>query len=199
MARLAGILGCPGSGKTSLARALAHQAVEESGAPLLVVDTAHQEIFEDMYHASSVDEVLDIVWGEGDHCAYKPRDPHDFETLMGGVYGGRNVVLVVDELRNVIPPGTTMRANFRNCLSEHRRVLVAGFVTSQLYSDSGAALRGLSTEWYFFRMLEDQDKIDIRRHHQIPEEVIAALPSAKECFESGRPTSEAYVYKKVGF
>jgi len=48
-------------------------------------------------------------------------------------------------------------------------------------------------------MLSPECRSSIRRHHGVEESVLEKLPSAKECALAGRPTSEAYVYRKVGF
>lgn len=194
-----GILGCPGSGKTTLARRLASDIVARTGAPLLVIDTGAVENFTDIPHAQDVDDLIEMVWTDGVHAAYTPKDPEEFETVCGAIIGGRNVVVLIDELKNVIPPGHPMRANCRRILSEWRRILAGAFVTSQLYHDSGRALQGLASEWYFFRMLGPEDQRDIRADHGIEPEVIANLPSAKECALTGRREAESYIYRKVGF
>lgn len=194
-----GILGCPGSGKTTLARALAAEAVGRTGSPLIVVDTGRVEQFTDMEHLSDLEELIQAVWEEGAHVAYTPKDVEDFDRLCGAIYGGRNVVLLVDELKSLIPSGRAIPPNFRRCLSEWRRVLSGCYVTTQLYTDAGRSIKGLASEWYVFRMPGPDDQADLRADYGLDPEKIASLPSAAECVQSGRPVFDAYVYLKVGF
>lgn len=202
-----GILGCPGSGKTTLARRLAVKLIDRTGIPLLVVDTGQVDVFDDMPHVYTVKEACLAVWGEGRHVAFTPRESDAFERLCGAVYGAHAetpekppaVILLVDELKNVVPPGQAVKYEFRRCLSEHRRVLAGCFVTSQLYSDVGRSLKGLATEWYIHRMPGPDDQRDLRADYGLDPAVLAALPSAKECAQRGESPDKAYVHLRVGF
>ena len=206
----AGIIGCPGSGKTSLAREMASRLVSETGCPLIIVDTGRNELFDDQYHAASLQEVLEIVWGEGEHVTWTPASPDEFESLCGSIYNVAKdarerraevqlPILLLDELRNTFGLQKVIRPKFAQCLIEWRRTLTGCLVTSQLYHDGGNALKGLCEEWYFHRMLAPDDQKDIRADYGYEPEVIAALPSRKECALAGRPLSDAYIHRKVGF
>jgi hypothetical protein len=206
----AGIIGCPGSGKTSLAREMASELVAATGCPLIIVDTGRNELFEDQYHAASLAELIAIVWGEGDHVTWTPQSPEEFEALAAALYGtaedarARHVpiqlpILLLDELCNIFGAQKVIRLNFRKCLNEWRRTMTGCFVTSQLYHDGGNALKGLCSDWSFHRMIGPDDCKDIRADYWIPPEIIAKLPSRRECAEAGRPLSDAYVHVKAGF
>lgn len=206
----AGILGCPGSGKTTLARALASADVAASGCPLIIVDTGRNELFEDQYHAAGLAEVLDIVWGEGDHVTWTPARREEFDALCGAIYeaaedarrrGAPAVlpILLLDEIANILPPSKQLGANCQKCLREQRRTLSGFYATGQLYHDGGRVLKGLVTDWYVHRMTAPEDQSDLRADYGLDPDVVGKLPSAKECAQAGRPTSEAYIHLKVGF
>lgn len=210
MAGPAGILGCPGSGKTTLARRLASADVETTGAPLIIGDTGRNELFDDQYHAASLQEVLEIVWGEGEHVTWTPQSPDEFEALCGALYetaedgrrrGAQGVlpILLVDEFFNVLPPSRRLGPNLQKCLREWRRTLSGCYLTAQLYHDGGRVLKGLVSDWYVHRMTAPEDQADLRADYGISPDVVAALPSAKECAASGRSISDSYVHLKVGF
>ncbi|HYF22605.1 MAG TPA: ATP-binding protein [Caulobacteraceae bacterium] len=186
------VLGCPGSGKTTRARALAAE-MTAVGAALIVVDTGRVEAFDDMYHARSLDELIDVVWEDGDDIAFTPKDGEEFDRLCGAIYGGRNVVLLVDELYNVVPSVRSIPENFQRCLRERRRVLAGAVVTSQLYRDCGRAMKGLVTHILVGRMTAPEDQADLKADYGLEPERVGQLPPARE-----NPDG-AFIPLKVGF
>lgn len=194
-----GLIGAPGAGKTTLADSLAFALIDRTGAPELTVDTGGVEAYADQYHAEDLDELTDLIWGRGIHCCYTPKDPDDFDALCGAIYAARGVILKVDELKNVKPVGRPIPPKFRQVLGEWRRCLVGCYVGTQLYEDCGDALHGLAAEWFFFRLLDADERVKVGRKYEIDPDVLKTLPSMKECALSGRPLSESYVHRKVGF
>lgn len=207
-----GILGCPGSGKTTLAIGLAIACAQRTGAAIGALDTGRVEQFDSWYHAASVEEFLTRVLGQRSggewivpprHTAYTPKSQEEFDRICAGLYAaaqqGRWIILIVDELFNVIPSSRSVPENYQRILREWRRVLHGSFFTSQLYRDCGRKVKGLISEWYMHRMTAPEDQDDIQRDHGIKQEVIATLPSAKECHQAGRPISDSHIYLKVGF
>lgn len=203
------ILGCPGSGKTTLGESLAYDLIDVTGAALIVADTGRVEAFDKMYHAASLAELARRVWGEGFHTAYTPEDPEDFNQLCKMIVDAAEanrarglqvvpVILFLDELFN-IKPGREVPKWFSKCLREWRRILAGAFVTSQLYRDSGRVLKGLVSRIIVHRMTAPEDQTDLRADYGLEPEVISVLPSAKECYDAGRPVSDAYKDLKVGF
>lgn len=186
------ILGCPGSGKTTEGRNLA-ASMTAQGAALLTVDTGRNEILEDLYHAPTLETTIDTVWGHGLDCAYTPKNPDEFDRLCGAIYGGRGVVLFIDELFNVVPSVRSVPENFQRCLRERRRVLAGAVITSQLYRDCARAMKGLVTHLRVGRMTAPEDQADLKADYGLVPEVLAQLPAAKD------DPAGAFLEVKVGF
>lgn len=204
------ILGCPGSGKTTRALDMAASLISSTGAVLVVIDTGRVELFDRMYHASTLAELAARVWGEGLHTAYTPSSPADFELLCGMIYDAAEanrakrkpvvpVAFLTDELYNVRSAFRKDESAAQRILREHRRVLAGAYITSQLYRDGGRVIKGLISELVVYRMTAPEDQADLRADYGLNADELAALPSAKQCAESKRPISDAYRILKVGF
>lgn len=194
------LIGCPGSGKTHLARQLAGADVGRTGFPLLVIDSARVDQFQDLHHAQTVREAIERVWGQGLHTAFTPEAPEQFDRLAAAARAGKRCVILIDELKNVLPSVRSMSLPFQLAMRLWRHSEIEGiYATTQSYADAARPLRAVVSKWFVFRMTAPQDLEAIRQDLALEPAEIAALPSAKQCVDAGRPVSDAYREVKVGF
>lgn len=171
------LCGCPGSGKTFKAHELALAEVGRSGYPLLVIDSARVDRYAAMHHAATVRETVERIWGEGLHTAYTPEDPEDFDRLAAAARAGKNVVIEIDELKNVLPSTRSMSLPFQLMVRLWRHSNIpAIYATTQSYADAARPLRAVASEWYFFRMTAPADLDAIRQDHGLDPVELAQLP-----------------------
>jgi hypothetical protein len=153
------LLGCPGSGKSRLALELALQEVNRTGYPLLIIDPARAWNFQSYHHAETPDEVVTWLWGKRKHVAYTPMDPErDFEPLMRAARAGRQVILLIDELKFVLPSSRSMSLQFQLAVRLWRHAdLPAIYATTQCYLDAARPLRAAVSRWMIFRCVDPGD------------------------------------------
>lgn len=172
------LCGCPGSGKTYLADQLARAEVDRTGYPLLVIDSARVDKFNAMHHAASVRETIERVWGEGLHTAYTPESPEDFDRIAAAARAGKRVVILIDELKNVLPSSRSMSLAFQLMVRLWRHAEIpAIYATTQSYADAARPLRAVVSEWIFFRMTAPADLEAIGKDFIADPAEIAALPA----------------------
>lgn len=94
---VAWIVGCPQSGKTTLARWEASRLSRERGWPVLVIDAASVHNLADVPSAT-VDEAISALWKEPRGSArIAPRSLEEVDRACRAVRAGKRVVLLVDE------------------------------------------------------------------------------------------------------
>ena len=167
-------VGVPHAGKTTLALAHAAALIRETGYPLLVLDCGHAKKFLTWYHAQSVEEVGDRVWGRGQHTCYFPPNETEFNRVLDGVYGGKRCVLLVDELAF----WTTNRSvpeSLARLLRGHLQIDVPVLTTTQSVRDLERIARVCVTEAYVFYTDEDGDLEVIGGRWKISKERIFSL------------------------
>jgi hypothetical protein len=194
------LVGCPGSGKTYLAWELAKADCDRTAYPILVVDTARVDTFAHLHHTRSVRETIERVWGAGLTCAYTPESPEEFDRLMQAARAGKKVIIVIDELKNVLPSVRSMSLPFQMALRLYRHSEIEGvYATTQCYADAARPLKAVVSDWRFFRINAGGDRADIHHDFGVPEETLAALPSARELVQRGEDPMKAHVHIKTGF
>jgi len=168
------ILGCPGSGKTTLAYQLL-KARASDGRPALVIDPQRVAQFVSVPHAETVRAAVEAVWGRGEHVAYTPVDVEDFDKLMSACRAGKNVHVLIDEARffmsgRTVPPGFSLLSRvYRHAFSD----VIA---TSQSYQDAGRPVKAVVGEWRVGRMTAPGDLDALRADLALDPAEIAALP-----------------------
>lgn len=169
------VLGCPGSGKTTLAWRIVCDRAAADGKPILVIDPQRVQTFAGLPHAASVREVCVALWKDGRHVAYTPNGEDDFDALFRAVRAGKNVHVLVDEARffmsgRAIPPGFNLFARV------YRHALCDVVCTSQSYQDAGRPLKAVVGEWRIGRMTSQGDLEALRVDHNLDPAEIAQLP-----------------------
>lgn len=90
-------VGCPGSGKTTLAASHLARLTAATGRPALVIDSGAVDQLAHVPRAASVPAAIEAVWRERRHAAITPTDADQVEQLARAVLAGRNVNVLVDE------------------------------------------------------------------------------------------------------
>ncbi len=171
------LIGCPGSGKTTKARELAVAEVARTGFPLLVIDSARVDQFKDLVHTKTVRETIERVWGQGLHTAFTPEAPEDFDRLAAAARAGKRCIILIDELKNVLPSVRSMSLPFQLAMRLWRHSEIEGFfATTQSYADAARPLRAVVSKWIVFRMTAPQDLEALRQDLGLDPAEIAALP-----------------------
>ncbi len=182
------IIGCPGSGKTTLAREMAIAEAERTGFPMLVIDSARVDQFKDVHHAPSVKDTILRIWGEGKHCAYTPEAPEDFDRLAAAARAGKRVIIVIDELKNVLPSVRSMSLPFQLAMRLWRHSEIQGiYATTQSYADAARPLRAVVSQWIVFRMTAPADLEALKQDLGLDPAEVASLPQFQK------------IERKVGF
>jgi hypothetical protein len=152
-------VGTTGTGKTTKAYADAVARAGERAVPLFIVDSAGVMRAEGAVKIGSPDpgqedetfkKIVEIVWGQGSHVIYEPRDETDANRLFEAIRAGGNVVLLIDEASYWARGNSASPALLR--LSRvHRHSGVDIFVTTQYPADLNPLLWNCKQEVYIFR------------------------------------------------
>ncbi len=169
------VLGCPGSGKTTLAWKIVCERAAADGKPILVIDPQRVKTFKDIPHAPDVRAVCVALWKEGRHVAYTPNGEDDFEAVFRAVRAGRNVHVLVDEARFFMS-GRSIPLAFGLFTRVYRHALCDVVATSQSYQDAGRPLKAVVGEWRIGRMTASGDLEALRVDLTLDPAEIAQLP-----------------------
>lgn len=107
-------VGCPHSGKTTLASVHARWIAEEIGYRVVVLDSEQVSDFRGLPHVAP-QELPDLVWKQRKIAAVTPRNLADVESVARIVRAGKDAVLLVDE--------ASLWLSNRRCSEELLRVL----------------------------------------------------------------------------
>lgn len=175
------LLGCPGSGKSTLALQLALEEVNRTGYPLLVIDPARAWNFTGFTHAENLNQVVDSLWGRRKSIAWTPEDPdEDFEPLIKAVRAGGRVIVLIDELKFVLPSSRSMSLQFQLAVRLWRHAdLPSIYATTQCYLDAARPLRAAVSRWILFRCVDPGDLEQLSRDFGVDPEVVRTLPQGR--------------------
>lgn len=201
------LLGCPKAGKTWKAWDLAVDDARRMGYPILLIDTAREEKFAHIPHALTVRETIERVWGEGEHTAYTPAGADagadDFNRLAAAAQAGKHAIIVITELKHVLPSHRSMSLPFQMMVRLHRHSFLEGvYACSQSYEDAARPLKSVVSEWYIFRLTAGPDLRAVEEdfgRFGVTADRVFALPSAEELVARREDPSGAYIHVKTGF
>ena len=93
-------VGGTGTGKTTLMMEHAKRRAAERAVPLLLMDS-EGVVGADKFEgetAPTVQRLVDLVWKEGRHARFIPKEPEEVEAVSRAIRAGGGVVLAVDEV-----------------------------------------------------------------------------------------------------
>ena len=171
------MVGQPGSGKTTLARALASSLASLSSQPVLVVDSQRVSTFASEPHVSPREAVA-ALWparGPRRSAIVHPRDASEVEALMRAVRAGGDVVVLVDEAHHWTRAGASVELLRLLRGARHARATVL-LTTQHLSGDVPAAALSCTAMVYVFRcaspraldVLEREWGLDRRQVQRLP-------------------------------
>jgi hypothetical protein len=153
-------IGDTGSGKTTLAEAHAATQAAIRGVPLVVVDSEgvlHHPDAELIKAPENQEEedagirnLVDIVWRQGKHVSYVPRDDEDAGRVFEAVRAGGNVVLLIDEA-SYWARGVSILPQLLRLSRVNRLVGVDLYLTTQYPADLNPLLWNVKREVFVFR------------------------------------------------
>jgi DNA helicase HerA-like ATPase len=169
--------GCPGSGKTTLAKVHARQWSKDTGWPVLVIDSTGASDFERILHTSEPREIVKRLWILRERVTVTtPEDDRVLDGLIRAVRGGRGVVLLVDEahfwLSGFNRSGELLRL-MRATRHAHVRLLLT---TQHLSGDIPQAAFACAPDLYLFRTTSPRSLKVLEREFEVEPAKVRELP-----------------------
>jgi len=168
-------VGCPHSGKTTLASVHARLYSKQFRLRIVVLDTEETDDFSGLVHCRPRD-LPRVVWTDGQAAAVKPRDLADVELVARAVRGGKNAVLLVDE--------ASLWLSNRRCSEELLRVLRTTqhcrsrvLLTTQHFSgDIPQAALACAPDLFLFRTTSPRAIETLSKHFDVNAGQVRNLP-----------------------
>lgn len=158
-------IGCPNSGKTTLARAHAIAAAAANSWPILVVDTEGVAQLAGFPHARTVGQAVDWVWTRRQSCAFTPRGDDDLEALVRAARKPGRLNLFIDEAHAWLSARSAASDSMIRLMRAHRHSKLRIFLTTQhLSGDIPQAALACSPELFVFRCTSPATLDRLRSH-----------------------------------
>lgn len=171
------LIGCPGSGKTTEAIRRAIVRSKETGYPILAIDPGGVEQFQEWPRAKNPREAATALWGTGGHVVWTPENPDDFDYMIGAVRKGKRVIVLIDELKFVLPSNRSISLPFQLAVRLwHHSDLPAIYATTQSYADAARPLRAAVSRWTIFRMTAPGDLDALHEDFGCDQSAVSQLP-----------------------
>ncbi len=162
------LVGCPGSGKSKKALEMALEAVDRTGFPMIIIDPARAWNFTKYHHAATVRELVDRVWRDGQHTAYTPEDPAEIVLILKAARKGRQVIIVLDEFKDLIPSPRSIPHVLQAIFRLWRHLEIAEILAAtQCYTDAARPFKGSVSKWKIFRLPPGPDQDDCCRDFKL--------------------------------
>lgn len=183
-------VGCPGAGKTTLAREHLAELVAANGWPAFVVDSQGVAQLDDVPHAATLDEALRVAFGAGEHVAYIPRGPLDFECIVRAALSAGRVNLLVDEAAFWITSHAGRTSPLMRLMRAHRHAPACLLLTTQHFSgDVSQQALSCAPRLYVFRCTSRAVLERLESDYGLDPAEVRALPRGKFfTLDSGFPS-----------
>jgi len=145
-------VGIPEAGKTTLA---AHHLADHCRAnrrPCIVLDSQGVRNFASWRYAPSLEQLVELVWTQGQHVAITPRDEDDVEALCRVLLDAGHVNVLVDEAAYWMNAHTWRKGLLGRVMRAHRHCQVRLLLTTQhLSGDVPQGALSCAPDLYIFR------------------------------------------------
>jgi hypothetical protein len=171
------IVGCPQSGKTTLARWLAGELSRARGVPVLVIDPAKVWNLADQ-REYEIEEAVGALWKEPRASArIVPRGLADVDRMCRAIRAGKDVVLLVDEAHFWLSAqsGSSPQLVALMRATQHARADLI-LTTHHLTGDVPQSALSCTTEIYAFRNVAPRVLECLDRSFGLPADRVRALP-----------------------
>lgn len=172
------MIGCPASGKTTLARAHAIEAHRSTGWPVLVVDTEGAAQLRGFHRSRSLAEAIRVVWRERASTSFAPNDADEVLALMRAARRPGRVVVLVDEAHVWFDAsaGGEVRKAILRLMRSHRHAGVRLILTTQhLTGDIPQAALACSPVLHVFRCTSPATLERLRAQYGLAPQRVRAL------------------------
>lgn len=174
---VAWMVGCPQSGKTSLAKHSARVAHLNRGWPVLIVDSAEVHNLADV-PLHSTEDAIEALWREPrGHARVVPRDIEEMDRLMRAVRAGKRVVVVVDEAHFWLSAQSGVSGELVKLMRATQHAQVDLILTTQhLTGDVPQSALSCTTDLYVFRCTAPRVLQTLDREYGLEREQVRNLP-----------------------
>ena len=185
---VAWIVGCPQSGKTTLARVLAARRRAERGVPVLVLDSALVHNFTDV-PLHTIEEARHALWREPrGSCRIAPSSLDDVDRMCRAVQAGKDCIVLVDEAHFWLSAQSGVSSELTKLMRATQHARVDLYLTTQhLTGDVPQTALSCTSDLYVFRCTAPRVLQTLEREFSIPRETAGSLPQW------------SYIERRIGF
>lgn len=175
-------VGCPQSGKSTLARELASRLHRERRVPVIVLDAQSVHNFAELPECK-LEDVAATVWKHPRASVrVVPRDVDEVDRICRAVSAGGDVVLLVDEAHNWLSAQSGCSGELVRLMRTVQHARADLFLTTQhLTGDVHQGALSCTSELYVFRNTSPRVLQVLERDFGMDRAKIQALPQFK-CF-----------------
>lgn len=169
-------IGCPASGKTTLARAHAIRAAKRNGWPVLVIDTEGVAQLAGIPRVRTVLHAIRRVFVERKSASFMPNDAAEVSALLERARRPGRVNLLVDEAHVWLSARSAVTDPLLRLMRAHRHAKVNLFLTTQhLSGDIPQAALACSPVLHVFRCTSPSTLDRLEKCFSLPRERVRAL------------------------
>lgn len=182
------IVGCPQSGKTTLARSEAARLSALRRAPVLILDAQSVHNLSDVPKAT-VDEAISACWREPrGNARVVPSSIDDVDRMARAVRHGQRVVLLVDEAHFWLSAQSGASHELLKVMraTQHAKADVL-LTTQHLTGDVPQAALSCTSRLCVFRCQAPRVLQTLEREFDLPRDLVSTLPQFR------------YAEKRIGF
>lgn len=173
-------VGIPEAGKTTLA---AHHLADHARLnrrPCLVIDSQGVRNFATWRYARDLGELAELVWRDGQHAAFTPRDEADVERVCAALLEAGHVNVLVDEAAFWMNAHTWRKGLLGRVMRAHRHCQVRLLLTTQhLSGDVPQGALSCAPDLYVFRCTAAAVLARLEQDYGLQPLEVAALPQGR--------------------
>ena len=179
---VAAYVGCPRSGKSTLALSHAGEDVRRTGWPLLVVNWQGVATFSRVRSVDTLAGAVDSLWSLGSSCQWRPPSLDEFARLMDAVIEGGKVNVLIDEARwclsaaSISRPLSLLLRSTQHTGDVARALPLNVRLTTQAFRDLHSDALACVEELIVFRCTAPRDLERLRGEYGMDSQAVRSLP-----------------------